>query len=278
SASPRHLHSFPTRRSSDLAELRTIDTGEHRCVVRRGLEVERGERLGFVLVSGDDDRRAFRMCGKGGGDGTEDAPEETAAPSCSDDDDLGPFGDLDQRPDRIAFDGGHNGHAGEVLEQLACAVERLLGVAPAILVLGYGRDRRIGGIEVDRYLVGHDDGQSHLSAQRQSGTVLEGSGRVRGAVEADEDSHIAFGKIVGDAICRGGDFVTHDHPFTCRYSGSGGTGISGSRFAPLLPYYFCTLSSTICRKMESRRSGIAMFQAGSRRSEHLERSSALFVR
>src|SRR5699024_8425615 len=163
-------------------------------------------------------------------------------------------------------------------EQLACSVERLLGVAPAILVLGYGRDRRIGGIEVDRYLVGHDDGQSHLSAQRQSGTVLEGSSRVRGAVEADEDSHIAFGKIVGDAICRGGDFVTHDHPFTCRYSGSGGTGISGSRFAPLLPYYFCTLSSTICRKMESRRSGIAMFQAGSRRSEHLERPSALFVR
>src|SRR5699024_8049669 len=121
------------RKSGDAAELRTIDTGEHRCFVRSGIEVERRERLGFVLVSGDDDRRAFGMCGKGGGDGAADAPEEPSASSCSDDDSLGSFGDLSQCPHRIAFDGGHSGHAGKVLEQSARSVERLLGIASAIL-------------------------------------------------------------------------------------------------------------------------------------------------
>src|SRR5699024_8584973 len=149
-----------------------------------------------------------------GGDGAEDAPEEPSASSCSDDDSLGSFGDLSQSPHRIAFDGGHSGDAGKVLEQFARSVVRLLAIASAILVLGHGRARRTGGIAVDRNLVGHDDGQLRLSAQGQSGTVLEGSKRVRGAVETDEDSQIAFGKIVGDAICWGGDFVTHDRPFS----------------------------------------------------------------
>src|SRR5699024_5822680 len=109
--------------------------------------------------------------------------------------------------------------------------------ASAILVLGHGRDRRIGGIEVDRNLVGHDDGQLRLSAQGQSGTVLEGSNRVRGAVETDEDSQIAFGKIVGDAICWGADFVPNDRPcsVSVNHCGTDETEVSGSRARPRLP-------------------------------------------